>query len=396
MDYRTRYMDLLLHAVIRLAEGESLAINANPSHLDFARDLAQRASEITRQPVHVVSISEGIPGDVTSMTCVLSDPLASAPVRGLLLRIDDTEDRQWEVPGTPEEKLGDLALLQKTGNLAPPQLNKPVAPWAVIAVPGPRWAKRVLGPHATEEDLWELFARMLSLGSANPIQAMQEHLSVLRQRLAFLNRLDLHQIRITGGGNDLTLGMAPQSRWRGGVHTLADGRSFIPYLPPERVSMLTQRDSARGTVCASQPFNLLGTVVQEAKLQLFDGRVTSFEAAEGAHALACTLQADEGASVLSELSLVDLLTPLAAASGHFGHAGFDENRSSSIVLGMGDSGHLEALETYDDESELQRLTGCNVSVVRSRIPVGSSHLCVTGITDEGEEIAIMENGVFKL
>jgi aminopeptidase len=287
-----------------------------------------------------------------------------------------------------------MSLLQRSGNLGPPQLNRPVAPWAVVAVPGQQWAEHLFGQESSEKELWESFARILGLDSPQYRQSWQEHFSLIKHRLSFLNRLESVGMRITGPGTDLTVSAVEQSRWRGGVQTLHDGRSFIPYLPAERVSLLTDRQSTRGTVRASRPFSLLGQKVENASLTFFEGAVVDFDATAGKKQLAVALGIDDGASRLSEVSLVDCQTPLAAYERPFGYSGFDDNQVSSIVIGMGEASHLEALKTYEDEMELQRETGCNISLIRSRMPIGSAHLDVTVLLSDGSEKPIITNGSF--
>ena len=396
MDIRERYIDLLIHLVLQLREGEALSVNTDGTHVDFAVDLAQTASETTRQEVHVVVITAGKPTDVLSYTPIVHDRLASPPTRAVLLRIDDTEELPRMLTGNPSDMIKDLGALQRSGNLAPPQLNKPVAPWAVIAVPGPAWARHVLGSNADSQMLWNHFGHVLGLDRSDHAQHWKEHLSLIRHRTATLNRLDPVELRIIGEGTDLTLRPVPESRWRDGITTLADGRAFLPYIPPERVSMLADRFMTRGTITVAHPFSCLGREIAQARFTFFEGKVIDFDASSGKEALGTLLQADEGASRLSELSLVDRNNPLAWDLRRYGHLGFDENQGCSIVIGTGGASHLEALHTYADEQELQRETGCNVSIVRGRIPFGGSDLSVIAMLSDGSETIIMENGMFNI
>lgn len=395
MDYRTTYMELLLKMVIRIQEGESLSINTNPSHLDFARDLAQTASEITLQPVHVVLIEEGVPGEVFSVTPILTEESSQPPVRSALVRIDDTEDRDWDFTADAADIVKQPALMQKVGNLAPPQMDRQVAPWAIVAVPGPVWARRLLGRNSTEEQLWKQLAPVFKLDTANPLEAWSNHIAMLDRRLATLNRMDVESYEITTAkGTRLTLEAVEESRWRGGVRKLDNGRTFLPLLPLDRVSMLVNRTTSNGIVHTSAPFPLLGGIVEDAVFELSQGSVTSFDAKRGLHLLEAALNIDEGARKLGELSLVEHGSVLQSISDTFGYSGFDENRSATLTLGMGETFHLEALDTYEDELDLQNQTGCNVSDLRARIPIGDASMMVTARMLDGSSEIIMQNGVF--
>ncbi|MGE0073982.1 MAG: aminopeptidase [Sphaerochaetaceae bacterium] len=395
MDYRSTYMEILLRVAIRIQEGDSLSINTNPSHLDFARELAQSASETTLQAVHIVVIEDGVPGDVLEVTPVIHEQSLAPPTGAALLRLDDTEDRDWDFTADPVDIVQNMGLLQKVGNLAPPQLDKQVAPWAVVPVPGPVWARRILGKKASEEDLWKALGPVFKLDTSNPLRAWQDQVTWIDHRLSLLNRHDVVSWHIRSDeGTDLSVCAVDQSRWRGGVLRLGSGRTFLPLLPLERVSMLVERLQGRGVIKASRPFRLLGGMVEGASFELAQGTIVGFDADRGKELLALALSMDSGSAKLGELSLVDEHSQLGTLAHHFGYGGFDENLTSSITIGMGETYHLEALDTYADEMELQEQTGCNVSTLRARIPIGTGNLQVSARLEDGSEIVFMQNGVF--
>jgi aminopeptidase len=165
-------------------------------------------------------------------------------------------------------------------------------------------------------------------------------------------------------------------------------------LPLERVSMLVERLHGRGVIKASRPFRLLGGMVEGASFELIQGTIVDFDADKGKELLSMALSMDSGCTKLGELSLVDEHSQLGTLAHYFGYGGFDENLTSSITIGMGETYHLEALDTYADELELQEQTGCNVSTLRARIPIGTGDLQVSARLEDGSEIPIMKNGVF--
>ena len=397
MHYIDLYTTVILHSTLNLQQGEALSINTNRGHQQFAQDLAQQAAEITLHPVQVVLITKGNPADVFTVKPLLHDPLPTDPIRRVLLRIDDTEDREWDVTADPETIIKEPALLQRVGNLGPPQLDRTIAPWSIIAVPGPAWARRLLGEDGTETELHRRLAGVLKTDQQNPLQAWKEQTALLDYRLAQLNRLECESFHITTGtGTDLTVAMVTESRWRGGVRKLQDGRSFMPMLPLDRVSMLADRQVTEGVVVTTRDFQLLGTKVRDARLVFSKGSVVSCTAEQGEHALAVALGVDEGSAKLGECSLVERNQALCSFSNGTGHIGFDENCISSVTLGMGEAIHLEELDTYTDENDLQQQTGCNVSLLRARLPIGDDQLTVTGRTVDGKIVMIMKNGTFCL
>ena len=394
MNFRDRYMQYIIQVVLNLQEGESLSINANTSHVEFAKDLAQEASEITLQPVYIVPIKAGIPGDALTITPLLQEQAALPPSSAVLLRIDNTEDREWEIEEDPATVAENLALLQKAGNLAPPQLDREVAPWAVIPVPGPRWAKRILGKNATEDDLWKFFDKTLQLSSKDLRQVGKKRASTISQQLLFLNQFEDKTLHITDTHTDITISMNADSRWRSGIYKLPNGRAFTPYIPLARVSMLPDLDSISGTITSSQPFSVLGGKVEQATFTFLHGELIKYEAKVGQELLEIALAIDKGACRLSEISLVDARLAFPQITDCYGYRGFDENTTSTFLLGMGEASHIEALSEYADEQELMEKTGCNVSTVRIRIPFGTPNLQITAQSQDGFVQLLMQSGAF--
>jgi len=257
-----RYAQVILHSAIHIQQGESLSINTNPASLEYARELAQMASEVTLQQVNIVVIDKGVPKDVLSANPVEHEQLITPPTSYALLRLDDTEDREWEFHDDPESVLGNMALLQKAGILGAPPLTRQVAPWALMAVPGPVWANRLFGEGGTEEELWRLFTYVMKLDAKDPIGAWDEQARLIQHRLKVLNSLEISKLRIQSAKTDLTFSLVKDSHWRGGRQILPNGRSFIPQLPLERVSAIPERSSVTGTISASRPFKLLGKIVE--------------------------------------------------------------------------------------------------------------------------------------
>ncbi len=391
---KKQYAQVILHSALNIQEGESLSINTNPSLYDFAYNLGMQASEITLQQVNLVVIDNGIPQDVIAITPELNEQLITPPSAYAMLRLDDTEDRDWSIQENPQEIIESMALLQKAGLLGAPPLNRQVAPWALMAVPGPIWAQQLLGEGADERELWQIFALVLKLDDKNPVSAWKEQAGLIAHRIAVLNELDIDDLHIQNSHTDLRVRMVKDSHWRGGRQTLANGRSFIPMLPLERVSALPERSSVCGTVKASKPIRLFGSVVEQAVFTFTDGKLTDYDAKKGRDLLELLFSVDDGASRLGELSLVDEGSPLSNFGHHFGHAGFDDNFCSCITFGVCDSLHLDDGSGYEDAMDLQQRTGCNVSDIHLAVKIGTLDTRVTATLKNGKSKVIMEKGQF--
>ncbi|MCK9286570.1 MAG: aminopeptidase [Sphaerochaetaceae bacterium] len=392
MDYRHNYIKVIVHVMLALRQDEGLSINTGRSHFEFASELAQFASEITLQDVNVVTIEHGVVEEVNSFSPIENEKSLHEPLRHVLLRIDDTEEHDWQPEASADEIIESMALLQQTGNLAPPQLDRHMAPWAMIAVPGPLWASKILGKNCEESKLWELFAPVYKLDQNNPVQAWKEHISLVNHRLVTLNRLEIDHIRITTKDTELTLACVDQSRWRGGLMHLGTGRTFIPMLPLDRVTMLPDRFRTDGVLTATRPFRLLAREIIGAKFLFSSGMVVDYDAVKGKDILDLVFSKEDNARRLGELSLIDEYYSLGSLCDRFDTLSLDTHLSSSVLFGMGEAIHLEALETYEDAKQMEQSTGCNLSDIRFRVPFGNKDMTVRAILSDGSEFVIINEG----
>jgi len=106
------------------------------------------------------------------------------------------------------------------------------------------------------------------------------------------------------------------------------------------------------------------------------------------------MDTDQGASRLGEVALVGIDSPLYRSGRVFHNILLDENASCHIALG---NGYTDCIQngTEMDENGLSD-TGCNVSLVHTDFMIGSSEVSVFGVTESGEEIPVMENGLFVI
>ena len=396
MEYSTAYSEVLLNCMLGLTEGDGLSINSDIEQLDFATELAQTACEITRQQVNVVAIDSGVPKDVLPFTPVEHDQLLSNPTVYALLRLDNERFRREKPDVSPETIIKDFSMLQKVGNLAPPQLDKTMAPWAVAPVPSDSWAKSLFGDTANEQQLYKALAPIFKLDSVNPAQAWREQMALINHRTTLLNRYDFQRLRIEHEETKFSIRFARSSQWNNGIVLLDSGRWFIPHLPLERVTLLPDYSTMEGVLTASGSFKLLGETVEQARLVCRNGKVVETWAEQGLDVLNLACSFDEGSGRIGEVSLVDEGNEI----GRFGYSnsyiGFDENATGSVLFGMGEASHIENLYRFDNLEDVRLQTGCNISDLRFRFPFGGPLLTVEGETPSGEIVTIIENGVFIL
>ncbi|MFA5513957.1 MAG: aminopeptidase [Sphaerochaetaceae bacterium] len=389
MDISSNYIDFLLKIALQVEKGESLTINVNKEHVEFATELAHRSAELTFHTTNIVIIEKGKVDSVIPIA-PLTEELKSTPKSSLLLRIDDTENRFQRLSDNEQEITKELSLIQECGNLASPQLNRPIAPWAVVAVPGPLWAKRVYKNENKVIQLWNDFGKILSLNNEGWHSWWINYLSKREETLFHLNNLLNSTYHIKGENIDFKCKTAKEALWSNHQYKI-DNRFYTPYIPIERYSTLLDSSSTEGVISLKSSFLLFNSEVENCHLELKGGKVRAYSATKGETALRLALSYDEGSSTASELSLVDRKVPLASYNQEFGYSGFDTNRRSTLLIGCGETSHLKSLKSYTDEKELQSETGCNISTIKFRVPL-DLNIDVFAIDSEGSEIPIMHNG----
>ena len=267
-------------------------------------------------------------------------------------------------------------------------------PWCVAAVPGPNWAKDVLGNGADTEQLWDLLQPILLLDRENPSKAWKEKAEILTRRSEKLSSLNLDRLRFLDRETDLEIGLTPAARWVGGGSE-ESGRFTMPNLPTEEVFTTPDRNRCSGHVKITRPVEVRGTIVRGASLVFEEGLLVDFDAEEGREALKNFVETDPGARHLGEVALVSEDSPIAASGLVFGSILYDENASCHIALGSGYPSCLEGGESLtSDEAKLE--AGCNVSLVHVDFMIGSPETTVVGTDRNGQEIVLMKDGLFRI
>jgi len=266
--------------------------------------------------------------------------------------------------------------------------------WNVAAVATDGWARQVLGPGAAAADLWKELVPILGLDEADPAASWQKRIDVMARRRDLLDGLKIDSLRFTGPGTDLTVGLMPRSRFRGGDEKAANGRTFAPNLPTEEVFTTPDWRRTEGTAACTRPVEVMGAEVEGARFTFREGRVTAFEAAKNRDLLEKYLAQDGQANALGEVALVDGSSRIFRSGLVFHNILFDENAACHIALG---SGYPDAVEGGRDlgTDDLKAL-GCNVSQVHTDFMIGGPEVSVDAVTADGKTVRVIEKGRFQL
>lgn len=270
--------------------------------------------------------------------------------------------------------------------------------WCVASVPTSAWAKKVF-PDLEEaeamEALWEAIYSAVRINEENPVAAWQKHVAALKKQAQFLNTQQFAMLKYSSeNGTDFTLELPKNHIWLGGSDLTADGHEFIANMPTEEIFTAPYRTGVNGRVVSSMPLNHNGQMIEEFELTFQDGKVVSYKAEVGEEVLKSIVETDEGAAYLGEVALVPYDSPISNTGILFYNSLFDENAACHLALGKAYPVCIQDGENLSKEDLFER--GINESATHVDFMIGTKDLNITGVTQDGEEIAIFRNGNFVI
>jgi aminopeptidase len=284
----------------------------------------------------------------------------------------------------PGERVG-RARMKELSDETMRQINQQLNNWTIIGVPNAGWAKQMFGEPDVER-LWQLVEYCVRLDVEDPVAAWRDHVRRLERRAQRLNELRLDAVRFAGPGTDLTVGLLPESRWQGAESLTADGLAYVANMPTEEVYTTPDSRRTEGTVRATRPLAMAGSIVRGLELRFEAGRISDVHADEGADVVRGQLATDDNASFLGEVALVDGTSRIGETGLTFFEGLYDENTTCHVAYG---GAYAEAVEGEPGE-------GVNVSTVHTDFMVGGPEIDVDGVLADGTVVPLLRREVWQL
>ena len=243
------------------------------------------------------------------------------------------------------------------------------------------------------ERLWEEILTACRIDGGDAIRNWGEHSGELKKHVDILNEYNFKALKYkNAAGTDVTVGLPEGHVWLGGEEKAATGIMFSANIPTEEVFTLPERTNVNGTLVATKPLSLNGTLIEGFSFTVKDGKITEVHADKGEAVLKDAIAVDEGASYFGEVALVPYDSPISRSGVLFYNTLFDENASCHLALGRCYPENVKGGIEMNEE-ELKNVGG-NSSMNHVDFMFGTSDMTVTGIREDGSEVEVFRNGNF--
>ncbi len=393
------YARLAVSVGINLQPGQRLAVGCLVEHAPFARAVAAEAYAVGASHVDVLYSDQRVRR--AHIQHAADDMLGWSPpwLVQRLNALGEDGGALLAVTGNPEpDLLADLdggrvarARMRELSE-ASLRLTGGLCNWSVVAYPNEGWARTIFGEPDLER-LWAAVATAVRLDEPDPVAAWREHIAKLQGRASVVNGHAFDALRYRGPGTDLTVGLHPNSSWTAALD-VSRGIEHVANMPTEEVFTTPDARRVDGTVRATYPLQLSGTIVRGLTVRFEGGRAVEVHADEGEELMRAHVASDDGSARLGEVALVDRTSRVGQTGLVFSDTLFDENAASHIALGASILQCVEGASLLSPEERHAR--GINYSSLHTDFMIGSTELAVSGVTAEGEEIPILRNGDWVL
>jgi len=272
-------------------------------------------------------------------------------------------------------------------------MRKNAFAWCRAAAPAPAWATRVfpdLPAQAAVARLWNDVFLANRVDEADPVAAWRVHLRELERRANELTARSYRALHFRGPGTNLEVGLADTHVWVGGASPAPGGVRFAANMPTEELFTAPHRERVNGTVRATKPLSLSGTLVDGIEMRFDAGRIVEARAARGEEVLRRALDTDDGARHLGEVALVPASSPVARTGTLFLDSLYDENAACHLAFGFSFRENFRNGDALSDEDVMR--SGGNDSLTHVDFMIGSEQVDVDGIRHDGTREALLRGG----
>lgn len=401
-----KYAELLIGLGVNLQKGQYLLLDIDAENYPLARALSHEAFQRGAKDV-VIHWAEPYVDRERALSNTQEDFSAVAPweTESYAAYIQQGACSLRILPAYPTLFEGAdpqrVANVQQHGNNTRNILRKGTAEngmhWCISTAPSENWAKFLFPALKVSDDvakLWDVLFSVCRIDENDPIRNWLDAMGENGQFADILNREDIDSIHYTNSiGTDITVGFQPGVLWVGAMGGDYTPDMYLPNIPTAEVSTSPDKFRVNGTVKASRPLMLDGTVVDGFGFTFRDGQVVDFYAEKGYDALKALLDTDEGSRYLGEVAFVQCDSPLAKTGLLFMETLLDENAACHMALGRGFNILFKGL-SGTDFAAWDRVN-LNHSRVHVDFMFGTDDLRAEVTLRDGRKGVVFVNGKFK-
>ena len=274
--------------------------------------------------------------------------------------------------------------------------DKSALAWCIAAVPTKAWAEELFKDSDNPVDkLWDKIFDICSIKEDDPVAIWDEKISKLQERAKKLNEYQFKTLKYkSSNGTDFKIDLPKNHVWASGRETLSNGKEVLVNFPTEEVFTSPDRLSAEGVVYSSKPLAYQDVIIDEFFIKFEQGKAVSCQAKKGEETLNNMINICENSDMLGEVALVPYDSPISNTNQIFLETLFDENAACHLALG---DSFPECIENGPNIDKDILFKDHNLNKCDSHVDfmVGNKDMNITGITEDGEEVPIFEEGNFS-
>jgi aminopeptidase len=400
-----RYADAIVKASLGLAKGDSLIVQASLAHRELAVALAEAGYRAGADLVEVVygdprverarlehgrrsALGVVAPWQLVRMREAIKPSAARVGISG--------ESEPGYLDGIPPrriaEHLGGIARQTSAYRRANLDMR---ARWTGAAWPTDAWAGRVYPDEPVLEAKRRLANDLLSFcrltdEDGRGATGWLRHVRGLARRAEKLSRLALTELELRGPGTELTVRLAPGTRWLGGQEETPWGVKVAPNMPTEETFTSPHASGTEGAFACTFPLSFQGRLIDGLRGEFRGGRLVRLGAdrEEDRDRVATFLDSDPSGNGrrLGEVALVDATSRIGQAGRTYFSTLLDENAAAHIAFGSGFGGTRSG----------KPARGINRSTIHLDVMIGGRDFEVIGLTEKGRRVAVIRDGLWQL
>ncbi len=400
-----RYADAIVKASLGVTKGDTLVVQAAPAHRELAVGLVEAgyragATVVELQYYDPLAARARLEHGRDEALGVVT-PWAKRRLQELVkphsarVGIVGESDPGW-LDGIPAERIG--TDLERTARqiTAYQRANLDMrARWTGAAWPTDHWAGQVYPDlpaleakrRLARDLLW--FCRLTDEDGKGS-SGWLAHVRALARRAAKLTRLGLVVLELRGPGTELTVRLAPGTRWLGGQEESPWGVKIAPNVPTEETFTSPHAAGTEGSFSCTFPLSFQGRLIDGLRGEFRGGRLVRLEADrdEDRDFVAAYLDSDRSGNGrrLGEVALVDATSRIGQAGRTYFTTLLDENAAAHIAFGSG----FGATRTE------KPARGVNRSTTHLDVMIGGPALEVTGVTQKGRRLPVIHDGLWAI